>query len=108
VRIFFIILFMGLVVFLILIAWASSSAKRHAARALATLTALSCPKCGKAFGSEAANQAREQFLARAFETRKANPHLKINFGHTWTVHCPHCSAEVGFRDDTWTLETIAV
>ena len=94
----------AMALFVVFIAWVSSLAKRHIARTLATLAGLPCPKCGAAYGSEAATQAREQFLARARDARLANPHLHIYFGHTWTVHCPHCGADTGFRDDTWTLQ----
>ena len=106
-KILFITLFVGFVFFLLLVAWASSSAKRQIAETLKTLANLSCPKCGAAYGTEAASQAHERFVAHACDVRKANPHLRINFGHTWTVHCSHCGAETGFRDDTRTLQTAA-
>src|SRR5258708_4403179 len=104
-KIFFIVLFGGFTLFVAFIAWVSSSAKRHISQSLTTLAAISCPKCGSAYGNEAANKAREQFLARARDARKTNPHLHVYFGHTWTVHCPHCGADRGFRDDTRTLQT---
>ncbi len=105
--IFLIVLFGGFAVFVTVIAWACSSAKRDIAQTLKTLGGLSCPKCGTAYGSDAATQAHEQFLARAHEAQRANPDLRINFGHTWTVRCTHCGAEAGFREDTWKLQTSA-
>src|SRR5688572_6584039 len=104
-KIFFIALVVGCVLFLILVAWASSSAKREFAQTLTTLASLSCPKCGAVYGSEAANQAHERFAAYTRDVRQANPHMIIDFRHTWTVRCSHCGAETGFRADTRTLQT---
>jgi hypothetical protein len=104
-NVFFIVLIGGFAIFVVLIVWSSVLAKRNIAQTLKTLAGLSCPKCGTAYGSDAATQARKQFLARAHDARRANPQLRINFGHTWTVHCTQCGGEAEFHDDLWTLQT---
>ena len=87
--------------------WLHFSVRRTQRRQLQALSKAACPACGKRYGAEAAERARQDYLARCLETRRQSPHLKINFVRYWEIRCAQCGAEARFHYETESFVTHA-
>jgi len=83
--------------------WLDLSVKRTVNRELQTLASLQCPSCHSQYGIEAAQTARQAYLAHCEEQRKQRPELLINFARRWEVSCPHCNVQMHFHYETGDL-----
>ena len=74
---------------------------------LAELAALPCPRCGVAFGAEAADAAwkeGERQMAEAMKDAKERG-IRLRVVMRWPVSCPQCGGTFIFRPDTGVLSS---
>ncbi len=86
----FLSLFAGFIFFI------SVSTSVQGRRSIEALSGCQCPACGAIYELQVARNARENFLARCGEARRAQPHMKLNFGHRWPVVCSYCGKRSSF------------
>lgn len=85
--------------------WLHFYIQRVQRQQLQTLAKSHCPSCSMPFGADAAERARQEYLARCHEARRQRPNARINFVRYWTTHCTQCGAESRFDYETESLIT---
>ena len=83
--------------------WLLFTVQRTQKHQLQTLSESACPACGTRYGPPAAEQARQEYVARCLAARSQRPDLKINFVRYWEIRCARCGAEARFYHETGSL-----
>jgi hypothetical protein len=86
--------------------WLHFIVGRTLRRQLRALAESACRSCGARYGSAAAAQARQEYLARCDEARRQRPDLRINFARFWDARCLQCGSVARFNYETESLDEL--
>ena len=91
------------------ILWGHFYFQRAELHALEVLAKSHCASCSTSYGTDAAEQARQEYRARYREmvrqVRRRDPTAFISFTRNGKIRCAQCSAEARFHFQTGSLVT---